>query len=44
MTEVFFQTVTEGRSAKGMPPWKEVLTQKDLVRVLSFLESVQSTP
>ena len=44
MTEVFYQTVTEGRSAKGMPPWKEVLKQEDLVRVLSFLESLQSTP
>src|SRR5438445_3801012 len=33
-----------GRSAKGMPPWKEILKQEDIVRILSFLESVQSSP
>jgi len=44
MTAVFYETVTEGRTAKGMPPWKEILKQDDLSRVLSFLESVQSSP
>jgi polar amino acid transport system substrate-binding protein len=44
MAAVFYETVTEGRSAKGMPPWKEILKQEDLSRVLSFLESVQSSP
>jgi mono/diheme cytochrome c family protein len=44
MTAVFYETVTEGRTAKGMPPWKEVLKQEDISRVLNFLESVQSSP
>jgi polar amino acid transport system substrate-binding protein len=44
MTAVFYETVTEGRTAKGMPPWKEILKQDDLSRVLRFLESVQSSP
>jgi polar amino acid transport system substrate-binding protein len=44
MTAVFYQTVTEGRAAKGMPPWKEILKPDDLSRVLTFLESVQSSP
>src|SRR5262245_2521507 len=44
MTAVFYETVTQGRSTKGMPPWKEILKQEDIARVLSFLESVQSSP
>ena len=44
MTAVFYETVTEGRNAKGMPSWKEILKQEDISRVLSFLESVQSSP
>jgi polar amino acid transport system substrate-binding protein len=44
MTAVFYETITEGRSAKGMPPWKEILKQDDISRVLKFLESVQSSP
>jgi len=44
MTAVFYEAVTQGRTAKGMPPWKEILKQEDLSRVLSFLESVQSSP
>jgi polar amino acid transport system substrate-binding protein len=44
MTAVFYETITEGRSAKGMPPWKEILKEEDMSRVLKFLESVQSSP
>jgi len=44
MTAVFYETITEGRSAKGMPPWKEILKEDDISRVLKFLESVQSSP
>lgn len=44
MTAVFYETITEGRSAKGMPPWKEILKEDDIARVLKFLESVQSSP
>jgi polar amino acid transport system substrate-binding protein len=44
MTAVFYEAVTEGRNAKGMPAWKEILKQEDIARVLSFLQSVQSSP
>jgi polar amino acid transport system substrate-binding protein len=44
MPKVFYETITEGRSAKGMPPWKEILKPDDMSRVLKFLESVQSSP
>jgi hypothetical protein len=44
MTAVFHETVTEGRTSKGMSPWKEILKREDISRVLSFLESVQSSP
>src|SRR6266436_1591454 len=44
MTAVFYEAVTLGRSAKGMPPCTEILKQEDIVRILSFLESVQSSP
>lgn len=44
MTVVFYETVTEGRAARGMPSWKEILKQDDLARILTFLESVQSSP
>ena len=44
MTAVFYETITEGRSAKGMPPWKEILNVEAMSRVLKFLESVQSSP
>jgi polar amino acid transport system substrate-binding protein len=44
MTAVFYETITEGRSTKGMPPWKEILKEDDISRVLKFLESVQSSP
>jgi hypothetical protein len=27
MTAVFYETVSEGRAAKGMPPWKEILSR-----------------
>jgi ABC-type amino acid transport substrate-binding protein/cytochrome c5 len=44
MSTVFYETVTQGRTAKGMPSWKEVLKPDDLSRILTFLESVQSSP
>ena len=27
MEEMFFKTVTNGRPAKGMPPWKDVFSR-----------------
>jgi ABC-type amino acid transport substrate-binding protein/mono/diheme cytochrome c family protein len=44
MTEVFYTAVTEGRPAKGMPPWKEGLSEDAIWKILAFLESVQSLP
>jgi polar amino acid transport system substrate-binding protein len=44
MTAVFYETVTQGRVTRGMPSWKEILKQDDLAKILSFLESVQSSP
>jgi ABC-type amino acid transport substrate-binding protein/cytochrome c5 len=44
MTTVFYETVTQGRTTKGMPPWKEILKEEDISRLLTFLESVQSSP
>lgn len=41
MTEVFFTTVTHGRPAKGMPPWKEVFTGQDFVNILAYLNAIQ---
>lgn len=44
MTRVFYVTVTEGRPAKGMPPWKAALGEETLWKILTFLESVQKAP
>ncbi|MEO8119241.1 MAG: transporter substrate-binding domain-containing protein [Rhodoferax sp.] len=41
MSEVFFTAVTEGRPAKGMPPWKDVFKQQDFVNILTYLNTVQ---
>ena len=41
MDEMFFTTVTNGRPAKGMPPWKDVFKQQDFVNILAYLNSVQ---
>ena len=34
---VFIQTVTEGRLAKGMPSWKEMLTPEQMENVYAYL-------
>src|SRR5262249_29360109 len=44
MTAVFYETVTQGRVTKGMPSWKEIVKPDDMARILTFLESVQSSP
>jgi len=44
MPAVFYQTVTTGRAAKGMPSWKGVLEDKTLWTIFTFLETVQMTP
>lgn len=41
MSEVFFTAVTDGRPAKGMPPWKDVFKHQDFVNILTYLNTVQ---
>jgi ABC-type amino acid transport substrate-binding protein/cytochrome c5 len=43
-SQVFYTTVTQGRSDKGMPPWAEALDPDHIRLVWSFLESVQLEP
>jgi ABC-type amino acid transport substrate-binding protein/mono/diheme cytochrome c family protein len=42
MEEMFFKTVTNGRPAKGMPPWKDVFSQEQFVSIFAFLKTVQT--
>lgn len=37
----FYQTVTNGIDAKGMPPWKTILKLRQMEDILSFLRSVE---
>jgi len=39
--EVFYTTVTQGRSTKGMPPWGPALDEEAIWKIKTFLESVQ---
>jgi polar amino acid transport system substrate-binding protein len=39
--EVFYTTVTQGRPAKGMPPWGPALDDDTIWKIKTFLESVQ---
>jgi mono/diheme cytochrome c family protein len=41
MDEKYRYTVTHGRPEKGMPNWREVLTDEQLDKILVFLRSVQ---
>jgi hypothetical protein len=43
MPVVFYQTVTTGRAAKGMPSWKGVLEDETLWTIFTFLETVQKS-
>jgi ABC-type amino acid transport substrate-binding protein/mono/diheme cytochrome c family protein len=42
MDEKYRYTVTHGRPEKGMPNWREVLTDEQLDKILAFLHSVQT--
>jgi polar amino acid transport system substrate-binding protein len=44
MVEVAYATVTSGAQARGMPPWKEVLGEETIWKIITFLESVQTQP
>lgn len=41
---VFYETVTTGKLDKGMPVWKNVLSDDALWQIFTFLESVQTPP
>lgn len=41
VNEVFYTTVTQGRPAKGMPPWGPILNEETIWKIKTFLESVQ---
>ena len=41
MPAVYYQTVTTGRAAKGMPAWKGILNDETLWTIFTFLETVQ---
>lgn len=41
MHSMFLTTVTNGRPDKGMPVWGEVLDQKTIDQIYSYLETVQ---
>lgn len=44
MTEMFYKTVTEGRTDRGMPSWKGTLPDETLWTIYSFIQSVQKEP
>jgi mono/diheme cytochrome c family protein len=44
MAQVFYTTVSQGRSTKGMPAWEGVLNADMIWQILTFLESVQHKP
>jgi mono/diheme cytochrome c family protein len=44
MTEVFYNTVTEGRIDNGMPAWKGALSDDVLWTIYTFIQSMQQEP
>lgn len=42
--EVALTTIREGRSDKGMPVWKDMLSAEKIDKILAFLETVQREP
>jgi polar amino acid transport system substrate-binding protein len=42
MDEIFRYTVTHGRPTKGMPNWREVLSDDQFDKILAFLHAVQA--
>ena len=41
MEKTYWETVNDGRPAKGMPAWKEVFNEDQLKSVYVYLQSVQ---
>lgn len=44
MHAVAYTTITGGRNDKGMPAWKDVISEEKIQLILAFLESVQRQP
>ena len=42
MRDVYWKTVHEGRTSKGMPAWGEVFTDEQLNQIYAYLLTVQS--
>ncbi len=42
--KVYSETVNRGRLDKGMPVWKDVLTEDALWRIFTYLQTVQTEP
>jgi hypothetical protein len=43
MDEVFLTTVLNGRPDKGMPIWKGVISEGEIVSIKAFVDSVQQS-
>jgi mono/diheme cytochrome c family protein len=43
-SRVFFETASNGKLDKGMPVWKDVLSDDVLWQIFTFLETVQTRP
>jgi hypothetical protein len=41
-SQVYHETVNQGRMDKGMPVWKGVLSEDVQWRIFTFLESIQT--
>jgi mono/diheme cytochrome c family protein len=42
--KVYYETVNRGRLDKGMPVWRDVLTEDVLWRIFTYLQTVQTEP
>ncbi len=42
MADVFHKTVTGGRTELGMPAWSEVLDEKTIWQIYTYLQTVQA--
>jgi len=43
-TKVYQETMSRGRPDKGMPVWKDVLSDDVLWRIFTYLQTVQTEP
>jgi len=43
VNEVFAATVLNGRPEKGMPPWKDILSEADIASIKAYVDTVQQS-